>query len=275
MRVLRSLCAGLVTVDGESGIIRLVHHTTQEYFERTRKQWFPNAQSEITTICVRYLSFSTFENGFCKTDDEFEERLGSYPLYEYAANNWGHHARKALTPCDGVIEFLEDAPKVEASAQAVMDINTSWTSPQRSQCAPKQMTGLHLAAYFGVQEAVKSLLVRLENPDSNNSHERTLLSYASEKGHEATVQLLLEEKVDIGSKDIYGLTPLSWAAGTGQEAIVQLLLAAKADVNSKDNCYHRTPLLWTAERGHEAVIRLLLAETVDIDSKDKSGRTPL
>ncbi|KAH6999490.1 hypothetical protein EDB80DRAFT_583322, partial [Ilyonectria destructans] len=30
-----SVCAGLVTVDEESDIIRLVHYTTQEYFERT------------------------------------------------------------------------------------------------------------------------------------------------------------------------------------------------------------------------------------------------
>ena len=30
-----SLCAGLVTVDRESNVIRLVHYTTQQYFERT------------------------------------------------------------------------------------------------------------------------------------------------------------------------------------------------------------------------------------------------
>jgi hypothetical protein len=32
-----SVCAGLVTVDKESNVIRLVHYTTQEYFERTQK----------------------------------------------------------------------------------------------------------------------------------------------------------------------------------------------------------------------------------------------
>jgi len=31
-----SVCAGLVTVDEESDIMRLVHYTTQEYFERTQ-----------------------------------------------------------------------------------------------------------------------------------------------------------------------------------------------------------------------------------------------
>ena len=31
-----SVCAGLVTIDKDSNIVRLVHYTTQEYFERTK-----------------------------------------------------------------------------------------------------------------------------------------------------------------------------------------------------------------------------------------------
>jgi hypothetical protein len=60
-----STCAGLVIVDEESNIIRLVHYITQEYFERTWTFWFSNAQSDITVTCVTYLSFHTFETGFC------------------------------------------------------------------------------------------------------------------------------------------------------------------------------------------------------------------
>src|SRR3982074_897423 len=60
-----SVCAGLVAVDKESNIIRLVHYTTQEYFKRTQNHWFPNAEPEITTTCVTYLSFNIFQSGFC------------------------------------------------------------------------------------------------------------------------------------------------------------------------------------------------------------------
>ncbi|KAF3809380.1 hypothetical protein GCG54_00011579 [Colletotrichum gloeosporioides] len=42
-----SVCAGLVTIDEESRIIRLVHYTTQEYFERTAERWLPDAQRLI------------------------------------------------------------------------------------------------------------------------------------------------------------------------------------------------------------------------------------
>ncbi|KAH6696629.1 ankyrin repeat protein, partial [Leptodontidium sp. MPI-SDFR-AT-0119] len=81
-----SICAGLVTIDEESGIIRLVHYTTQEYFERTQRQWFSNAQANITTICVSYLSFDTFKSGYCQSDQEFEQRLQLNKLYDYAAH---------------------------------------------------------------------------------------------------------------------------------------------------------------------------------------------
>lgn len=70
-----SVCAGLVTIDEESSIIRLVYYTTQEYFGRIQKRWFPKAEKEITTTCVTYLSFSEFENGICQNDHEFEQRL--------------------------------------------------------------------------------------------------------------------------------------------------------------------------------------------------------
>jgi len=107
-----SVCAGLVTVDEKSHTIRLVHYTTQEYFERTQKQWFLNAETDITKICVTYLLFRVFECGFCRTDDEFEKRLRLYQLYDYTAHNWGHHAREALVVYQEVRDFLECEEKV-------------------------------------------------------------------------------------------------------------------------------------------------------------------
>ena len=58
------VCAGLVTVDEESNIIRLVHHTTQEYFDRIGERWFPKADLSIAKTRITYLSFDVFETGF-------------------------------------------------------------------------------------------------------------------------------------------------------------------------------------------------------------------
>jgi len=68
-----SACAGLVTVDRESNIIRLVHYTTQEYFQRTQNYWFPCANKEIATVCVTYLSFKTFENKHYDLDEDWDK----------------------------------------------------------------------------------------------------------------------------------------------------------------------------------------------------------
>jgi hypothetical protein len=272
-----SVCARLVTIDKESRIIRLVHYTTQEYFERTQRQWFPNAQANITTICVSYLSFDKFESGICQNDDEFEQRLQSNKLYDYTAHNWGYHAREALTSCEGVIEFLQRQAQVEASSQALMAVK-QWLGGVDSQRIPKQMTGLHLAAYFGVDDAVRDLLSS-NSPDLKDGYSRTPLSYAAANGHEGIAKLLLAtDKVDVDAKAglEFGRTPLSYAAENGHEGIVKLLLAIdKVDVDAKDG-FSQTPLLYAAANGHEGIIKLLLAiDKVDIDAKDGSGQTPL
>ncbi|KAH8650295.1 hypothetical protein BGZ60DRAFT_389194, partial [Tricladium varicosporioides] len=260
IEVMVSVCAGLVTVDEESKIIRLVHYTTQEYFKRTQSQWFPEAESEITTTCVTYLSFNTSKSGYCQSDEEFKQRLQLNMLYDYAAHNWGHHAREASTSCQGVIEFLQKQAQVEASSQALFAKKTSQRFRRRSgvfarysqrftgysQRFPRDMTGLHLAAYFGLGAIFQPLLA------------------------------IAQFHVDVDSNDTYGRTPLSYAAKNGHEGVVKLLLATeKVDVNSKDSD-GRTPLSWAAAKGHEGIVkRLLTTEKVDVDSKDWKGQTPL
>ena len=186
-----SVCVGLVTVDEESGIIRLVHYTAQEFFQWTQAQWSPTAKKDICTICVTYLSFSQFKKGPCGTDEEFEKRLQSNPLYEYAARNWGNHAREASLSTAEVIGFLNSHDLVEAASQALL-ATKRWSDDRNySQFFPKQMTGIHVAAYFGVVEVVTELI---------------------------------GEGLDIDPRDNWGRTPLSWAAENDRDAVVKLLL---------------------------------------------------
>ncbi|KAF2679335.1 hypothetical protein K458DRAFT_347022, partial [Lentithecium fluviatile CBS 122367] len=89
---LLSVCAGLVVVDQESALIRLVHYTTQEYFERIRDTWDPGAQLYIAVTCLTYLSFDMFKTGSCSSDKEFRGRLQESKFLDYAAKHWGEHA---------------------------------------------------------------------------------------------------------------------------------------------------------------------------------------
>ncbi|KAG7424985.1 putative ankyrin repeat protein [Fusarium oxysporum f. sp. raphani] len=268
-------CVGLVTNDKQSDIIRLVHYTTQQYFDKNRGKWFPNAEAGITTTCATYLLFNIFESGFCRTDEEFEERLRLNPFYEYSAHHWGNHARKAPTLCQEVIDFLESDTKVESSSQALMAAR-GYLGRGYSQIVPMRMTGLHLVAYFGIQDSVQTLS-RGDPVNLRDSHGMTALSYAAERGHEVIVKLLLEMgKVDVNIQDKYGMTPLSRAARNGHEAIVKLLLEmgnVDVDIQDKDGT---TPLSWAARNGHEAIVKLLLKMgKVNVDIQDEDGWTPL
>lgn len=262
-------CAGLVTIDNKTDIVRLVHYTAQEYFERTQSRWFPNAQTNITKACVTYLSFDTFGSGIFQNNVELEQRLQSNKLYNYAARNWGHHAREASTLIPEVISFLERKAQVQASSQML-----GTNSRKRF---PRDMTGLHLAAYFGI-EVLVSLLLVTEKGDagSKDKYGWTPLLWAAQNGHDGVVKLLLAtEKVDVDSKDInYGKTPVLWAAENGYKATVNLLLEKGVDIEVKDN-YGRTPLSNAAQSGHEATVSLLLEKGADIEAKDEDGRTPL
>lgn len=267
-----SACAGLVTVDKESDIIRLVHYTTQEYFERTQQDWFPDAEADITEICVTYLSFSVFESGNCLGRYEFEARLRSNPLYNYTAHHWGHHARAAPDK-QLILDFLESGAKAPTSSQVILAYEDSWRAPSKSSGT---MTCVHLAAYFGLM-CITSLLENGHGADDRDGGSRTPLWWAVNNGHATIVKLLLEKGADVNAKDRLDQTSLILAAKKGHEAIVQLLLNKGADIEAKDkyDC-SQTSLLLAADKRHEAVVQLLLEKGADIEAKDKPfGRTSL
>ncbi|KAJ6548632.1 hypothetical protein B0H19DRAFT_1299486, partial [Mycena capillaripes] len=55
MDIILPVCAGLVIVDEQLSVVRLVHYTTQEYLDSIQAQRFPNAQTEITYSLLTYL----------------------------------------------------------------------------------------------------------------------------------------------------------------------------------------------------------------------------
>ncbi|GLB16234.1 hypothetical protein AtubIFM61612_006078 [Aspergillus tubingensis] len=119
-----TVCAGLVVQDPSNNIIRFAHHTSYEYFNQTKDRWFPNAHCNIATTCVTYLSYDAFGSGPCLTDADFEWRLTQFPLYSYAATNWGHHAQEKLSDERLVSKFLISPAKLNASMQALFARNT-------------------------------------------------------------------------------------------------------------------------------------------------------
>ncbi|KAI1110175.1 hypothetical protein F5Y14DRAFT_371523 [Nemania sp. NC0429] len=292
-----SVCCGLVTVTvhPKRDIIRLVHYTTQEYFERTGKSWFPEAQDEIAKTCVAYLSFDAFESSI-SVRSKLKERLSSYPLYQYAGQYWGIHASLA-SDYQFCLAFLTSDRKAEACAQVLF---------RRDSRFRKGVTGLHLAAFFGLhqvigrfadiyglnvenrsgmtpiiyaivngQVAVVELFLEKGVSVESIIERNPLLSHAIDSGHDAVVRLLIEKGANMESRDSAGRTHLSYAAEYADEAIVRSLIEKGADIESRDN-EDRTPLSHaTAMVENTAIVSLLLKRGAEINSEDRHGQTPL
>lgn len=163
-----SVCAGLVTVDEESKIIRLVHYTTQEYFERTKHRWLPDAEPFITVSCITYLSFNILSFP-CKNWLALRHRTDANPLFKYVSENWGYHARSCHDLSEEVLKFLQgDQHRLESSFQFYHNERIPWTSPIYSTSKGNPRNGLHLAAHFGDWRHATVLLGATEDEVSSD-----------------------------------------------------------------------------------------------------------
>ncbi|KAH3629536.1 hypothetical protein KXW27_002712 [Aspergillus fumigatus] len=282
-----SVCAGLVAVDKESHVVRLVHYSTQEFFDRTRRKWFPDAENEITIACITYLSFDCFTSGYCQSVEEFEQRMTSNPLYDYAVQSWGEHAKSASNAYQQIITFLCDQAKVDASSQALMvstagqvflgaETITDPLEPELDEFCPREthIMGIHLAAYFGFHDIISALIENQQAVDVTDDWGHTPLMFGAGKGHKDVVRKLLDEGAIIDAKDIDGRTALSWATEKGHAHVVELLIDNNADVNTMD-IYAGSPLLSASRRGHLLIVQALLDKGADSSLEYDVGKTAI
>ncbi|KAJ4288945.1 hypothetical protein N0V90_011287 [Kalmusia sp. IMI 367209] len=272
-----SCCEGLVILDEESNMIRLVHYTTQQYLDGLSAQWMQFAEKEIALVCLAYLSFDEFAKGACCNDEAFEERLRIYRLFGYCARNWGDHVRAADDEKvnQTAIQFLNNNLTTKSAVQARMVSSYHFTG--YSENFPLKARAVHLCGQFGLSVIMNHLISNGHRPDPCDDFVRTPLSYAAEHGHPSIAILLsLDQTINFESMDNHGRNTLSWAAGSGHVEFVKVLLDRQGiSVNSRDN-QGMTPLAWAARRNRFHVVQFLLKhEEIEIDVRDEREQTPL
>jgi ankyrin repeat protein len=264
-----SVCAGLVVVDQESAVIRLVHYTTQEYFERIRGAWNSGGEQRIAATCLRYLSFSVFESGSCSTDKKLEERLSQNEFLEYAAKFGGEHARPVETEVASLAcSVLLHSGLLSSATQILFVPSFKYMGYSKSDPA---ITGLHWAARFGLCHVADEFLRatkedRMSAVNARDGLSRSPLIYASEYGHYGMAEWLLDKGGDVDAQDRYYGNALHAASASGNEVVVRLLLDKGVAVNAQGGVDGNALQLASLE-GHEAVVRLLLNKGANINAQ--------
>lgn len=233
-----SVCAGLITVDRESNIIRFVHYTTQEYFERIRDTRLPDAEIDIASTCLKYISLvEATSYGY----HEVINCLSRDSMLAYAGRYWGFHARSQEDKMqDAILRFLECERERDLSFCCLVSLEKGFVF----YLAKKGIPPLHFASAFGL---------------------------------ERTVGVLMNMGVDVMETHVGGYTALHWAASFGRKGVVELLLKSTSPglVEARDEIYSETALHYAAQYGHEKVIQLLVENGVDIEARNILGETAL
>ena len=265
-------CQGLVAVDKEASIVRLIHTTLHEYL-RAHPELFGTTHSTIAETCLSYLNSQQIK----ALPTIYPPDLQSAPFLEYSSLYWGTHAKRDLSDCAKILalKLFEDCNN-HISAKILVEAHARYYSADFDKIS--LFSGLHCASFFGIDKIVTGL-VEVEGCDINQNDcvGNTPLVWAAKNGHEGVVKILLERD-DVNPEKLgeYEKTPLCYAAENGHEGLVKILLG-RDDVNpEKSDKGWQTPLLCAAQNGHEGVVKILLGrDDVDPEKPAMWDDTPL
>jgi ankyrin repeat protein len=143
---------------------------------------------------------------------------------------------------------------------------------------------LHLAAYFGEMDRVRSLLSGGADVNQKDVAQYTPLHCAVLGDNKEIVQLLIDRGADIEARKSGNETPLFCACAWGYLEIAKLLIGEGAEVSARaghrgEKWYNLTPLHLAALMGHTNIVQYLLAQGADIHITcscfDEEDFTPL
>ncbi|PNP41020.1 hypothetical protein TGAMA5MH_06887 [Trichoderma gamsii] len=270
-----SSCHGLVTVDEESDVIRLVHYTTQEYFDRMQQQLFPEAETTITNVCTLYLTISNFydayESDYYYRHSEIVGKVQLDPFFGYACENWGYHARAADSSSQIIHDFLANDDKAKTAALVLSHMQL-YDAGRWELFEAHFLTALDLTAYFGLVDLIKKLPAILSITSLGAAElGKALFGAVSNKQSDA-LRVLLDLGAGVGAKNRWGEEPLALAAKLGDVDAARLLLDYGANLHTR-SAGSEVAILKAASEGHTAVVRLLLERGGNFSDRNEDNRS--
>lgn len=263
-QILTSVCGGLITVDGESKVARLVHYTAQQYLLRAYSDRLTGVRVDLTRISLAYLQLPNFSTGVATSDTAMAQRLLAYPFLDYAAKHWGSDLGTAdldvlWDPLRGFLSKNNMALDVTSQVQSLPQHRFE----QWSQEYPRHVPSLVLAASFELPSVLERLVHNNEDIEGKGSDGETAIIRSAGLGHAMNVTTLIKLGAAVNATDVAGETALERAASMGKVASVKALLDGGADVGINSTSGW-TVLMSAVSSGNIEVVRLLVEAGADL-----------
>lgn len=228
------VCAGLLTANVETGKVRLIHYTTQDYLDSILVSKFPDAHALIAGDCLTYLSYKVFQSDHREHD--FRLVVCKYKLFEYASTFWATHARTMRTPelYAQIQRYLASDPQVYLIPIAGYDQSRRYRVRHWGRCP-----GYGIAAFFGLSDELRHSLQYVVDIDqvicTGDFHYRlevqeAALHLAARNNQVEIVCILLDHGANIERKTLEGETPLFVATKYKALATAEVLIQRGANV---------------------------------------------
>ena len=292
MEMIRSVCAGLVVLDEETGTARFVHYTTEEYFRGGSHGFLDDAQALLASTCITYLLLEgvRVDSRSLKVVEPYPVNRSSrnylysntnYVLLNYASQFWrfhtyhsdssdtARHALKLLNDQEQLMNILALNWKVDNGLYG------RWllTPLVQKQYLLDELSCSRLctAVTFGFSKVVDVLIAQgIDVNQEKVAGQLTALHYAVAGKYEDIAALLLEAGANpnFSSREGAPRTPMYIAAGLGFDSIVKLLVHKGAEIMTNTDT-EDTPLKIAIIRGHMSIAKVLLQrgpDSIDLPS---------
>lgn len=225
-------------------VVRFVHLTAQEYFDKFPEQIGLRGHLNIAETCISTLLLSDFDLDACLTqtsgaelDEESVESLVNLqitcPIVRYAAQHWGDHVRLSLE-ADSTSSIVERVQQLLQKRSNL--IFSTWITHAREEwylpIRHPDLSAPHLLAEFGLTQMLQRVFIHLEqgNVDVRDSSGRTPLHLACRNGHLSTMNTLLEHGADVNASSRNETRAIDLAIENGHVELVERLLEIGADM---------------------------------------------